>query len=160
MALSADDLTLAIALVGEISAPEAPDGALRAQAPAINATYDWDSLYPGFGLDLLYVQRDLTKVARGVAWKQIQSNQGPTQLGFQDRAKALAVSLQHLEEEIELRLAQARASVAGVSTGVMTTTAPTSPPYPAPYPDGNADLYRGTPYGSPTNPQGSQGTGW
>jgi hypothetical protein len=46
------------------------------------------------------------------------------------------------------------------ATGLMTTTAPVSPPYPAPYPDANSDLYRGSPYVSPPNPQGSQGTGW
>ena len=153
--LSPGDLQAAIALVGET-----PDGTLSAVAPTLAAQYTLDAQLPGFGLEMLSVQRDLTRVAHGWAWQQIQVTSGDVRYSYEQRAVALGKRLGQLETEIATRLAQARASCMVVSTGVLTTTAPVSPPYPPPYPDANADMYRGSPYVSPPNPQGSQGMGW
>lgn len=153
--LNGEDLTVAIALVGDT-----PDGRLATVAQAIARQYSWDSVYPGFQLESLYVQRDLTKVAHGYAWLQVQEQQGPVVVHWEQQAKALAGRLAALETEIATRMEQARASGQVISIGQMTTTAPTTPPYPAPYPDRNDPLYQGTPYGRPPNPQGTQGTGW
>jgi hypothetical protein len=153
--LSPNDLQATIAMVGET-----PDGSLAAVGTAIAAQYTLDAQFPGFGLEMLYVQRDLTRVAHGWAWQQIQVTSGDVRYSYEQRAVSLRGRLTQLEADIATRLAQARASCMVVSTGLMTTTAPVSPPYPAPYPDANSDLYRGSPYVSPPNPQGSQGTGW
>ena len=146
--LTAADMALLIALVGET-----PDGRLTQVAPALAGRYTWDTQYPGFGLEALHVERDLTKVAHGYAWQQIQTGSADVTLHFEQRAKALQGRLAQLETEIALRLEQARASTSVISVGQMTTTAPTAPPYPPPYPDANDPLYRGTTYSRPLNPQ-------
>jgi hypothetical protein len=150
--LSPNDLQAAIAMVGET-----PDGSLAAVGTAIAAQYTLDAQFPGFGLEMLSVQRDLTRVAHGWAWQQIQVTSGDVRYSYEQRAASLRQRLTQLEADIATRLAQARASCMVVSTGLMTTTAPVSPPYPAPYPDANDPAYSGSPYVRPPNPQG---TGW
>lgn len=146
--LSTADQALAVALVGET-----PDGTLAAQVVAIAGQYSFDAMYPGFGLELLYVERDLLKVAHGWAWKQVEQSSPSTKMSLQQQAQALAVRLKDMTDQIATRLAQAQSSVPGVSTGCISTTAPTAPPWPAPSPDANDVRYAGSPYYPQIRPQ-------
>lgn len=151
--LSSADQALAVALVGDIATAANPGGELAAHVATIAGHYSFDGMYPGFGLELLYVERDLIKAAMGVVWQQVQFKESDQQFNLQQKHQALAVRLSAIDSEIATRLDQARASLHGVSVGQMTTTAPTSPPFPAPFPDANSPGYAGSPYVRTWKPQ-------
>lgn len=151
--LSSADQTLAVALVGDIATTANPGGALAAVVATIAGHYSFDAMYPGFGLELLYVERDLIKVAMGAVWQQVQFKEADQQFNLQNKHQALAVRLGSIETEIATRLDQARASGHGVSVGVITKTAPIGPPLPVPFPDANDPRYAGSPYARAWKPE-------
>lgn len=151
--LSTADQALAVALVGDIATAAQPGGALVAIVPTVAAQYGYDAMYPGFGLELLYVQRDLIKVAMGAVWQQVQFKEADQQFNLQNKHQALAVRLANVEMEITQRWDQARASGHGASVGVITKTAPISPPLPVPFPDANDPRYQGSPYARAWKPE-------
>ena len=152
--LSTTDQALAVALVGDIATPAQPGGALAAIVGTIAAQYGYDAAYPGFGLELLYVQRDLIKVAMGAVWQQVQFREADQQFNLQQKHQALAVRLANVEQEIAQRWDQARASgPAGASVGVIARAAPIAPPLPVPSPDANDPRYQGSPYARAWKPE-------
>lgn len=137
--LSAGEQLLAVQLVGD------PDGTLLAAVTTIANQYNYDARYPGMGLDLLYVQRDLIKVAMGTVRDDVSIKDPDQSEDRNKRFEHLATMQANVTAEIAERTSQARGT-GRAAVGQLRAINPVQPPYPAPFPDASDPRYAGSPY--------------